>query len=132
MTSETAGGPVTEESSLVELLYADYPHAFMTQEMLHRPVQYTPGCLLIPPDVTCAGCGAARPLMRDHCHQHGWIRAIVCGSCNRKLGHIDRLNVPPKTDRARLTALVGVRNKCPDCTQIGTDDLTPFTGMPLR
>jgi hypothetical protein len=29
-------------------------------------------------------------LLFDHCHIHGWIRGLVCNSCNTLLGQIDR------------------------------------------
>jgi hypothetical protein len=60
--------------------------------------------------------------VRDHCHEHGWVRDIVCRSCNLFLGVIDRLRVP-RADERLLAALLIVRNRCPDCDQLGIADL---------
>jgi len=34
----------------------------------------------------CAICGKDRPLVLDHCHKTGKIRAALCGACNSGLG----------------------------------------------
>lgn len=112
------------EPAFIDRLYAEYPHAFMTPEALTEIVQYTPGGLYFPPGTTCAACGAAKNLMRDHCHEHGWVRGIVCGSCNRQLGFVDQRMVP-RVEEALLGALLAVRNRCPDCDLIDVTALAP-------
>lgn len=34
----------------------------------------------------CTICGAKKELVRDHCHRTGYIRGILCNSCNIHLG----------------------------------------------
>jgi len=49
----------------------------------------------------CAACRAdttSSPWHVDHCHSTGKVRAILCDSCNKTLGHA-------KEDAARLRAL---------------------------
>ncbi|MFD8395395.1 endonuclease domain-containing protein [Streptomyces sp. NPDC059680] len=31
---------------------------------------------------TCAVCRTAPAVVLDHCHEHGYVRAPVCHSCN--------------------------------------------------
>jgi hypothetical protein len=83
-------------------------------------VQYVQVRIL--PGATCVACGAAGPLERDHCHEHGWVRGIVCRPCNRHLHLIDRrLLQPVKEDL--LAAQLSVRNRCPDCDPLDIADL---------
>jgi hypothetical protein len=77
---------------------------------------------LIPPGAVCVACDATEMLVRDHCHEHGWVRGIVCRSCNTRLGVIDRGYVP-RGDEDLLAALLAVRNHCPDCKQIDITSL---------
>jgi len=66
--------------------------------------------------------------MRDHCHEHGWIRGIVCNRCNKWLARIDR-RFAPQVDEPLLIALLAVRNRCPDCERLEPADLGQ-TGRP--
>jgi hypothetical protein len=49
----------------------------------------------------CAICEApplgSRPLVVDHCHRSGRVRALLCGPCNTQLGAYEKL-------RAQATA----------------------------
>lgn len=49
----------------------------------------------------------------DHCHRHGWVRALLCQGCNELMKRIDQRAAP--RDRALLPALVAIFNRCPDC-----------------
>jgi hypothetical protein len=64
----------------------------------------------------------------DHCHQHGWVRGVVCQSCNNSLAILDAgktYNAPPPT----LASLFGItcaklrleefRLNCPECAGEG-------------
>lgn len=92
--------------------------------MSEAPVLYAsiPQCAPLPQGATCAGCGCTDTLVRDHCHEHGWVRGIVCMSCNTCLSVIDR-GFTPAVGGERLAALVAVRNRCPGCEPIGVSDL---------
>lgn len=79
----------------------------------------------IPPEAVCAGCGTAETLVRDHCHEHGWVRGVVCRSCNFKLGHIDQ-GFMPRAPGETVTALLAVHNSCPDCEQVDGTRLVRF------
>lgn len=35
----------------------------------------------------CACCGREESLVVDHCHTSGAVRALLCGHCNRGIGH---------------------------------------------
>lgn len=113
------------EPSLIDRTYAEYPHAFMTLAELSEPMQYTPGGRYFPPGITCAACGTQKVSAKDHCHEHGWVRGIVCGSCNRQLGFVDR-GIAPRVAGELLAALLAVRNRCPDCEPITVADLAAF------
>lgn len=47
----------------------------------------------------CASCGDQVELVIDHNHTTGKVRALLCGSCNRLIGHA-------KEEIARLTAAI--------------------------
>lgn len=59
------------------------------------------------------------PLNLDHCHVHGWIRGLVCASCNSVIRHLDNRGY---LLRYRVTLREAYRahlNQCPDCKPIG-------------
>lgn len=37
----------------------------------------------------CAICERERPLVIDHCHKQGHVRALLCGPCNKALGWLE-------------------------------------------
>jgi hypothetical protein len=78
----------------------------------------------LPADATCAACNSGMLPVRDHCHEHGWVRDIVCMRCNAYLALIDRGFAPGVTDD-HFAELLAVRNLCPDCKPIGDADLKP-------
>ena len=84
---------------------------------------------LIPPGAACEACGKTGQLTRDHCHGHGWVRGIVCMSCNKYLESIDR-RVAPKIGAALLTALLALQHRCPDCTPLDVSDLRSLAYVP--
>jgi hypothetical protein len=79
----------------------------------------------------------------DHCHAHGWIRGIVCASCNGKMRNVDlRMDYTEKYIRVQpdsslieielpTPSYAGHWEKCPDCRMNG-----PWTallgGMPTH
>jgi hypothetical protein len=44
----------------------------------------------------CAVCretpDGGRPLVVDHCHESGRVRALLCGTCNTELGSYERFH----------------------------------------
>lgn len=48
----------------------------------------------------CAICHEPRQLVQDHCHATGLCRDKICGSCNVRLGHIEKV----KADTTALEA----------------------------
>jgi len=38
----------------------------------------------------CEICGSAENLVLDHCHESGQMRGVLCRTCNRRLGPIER------------------------------------------
>lgn len=86
----------------------------------------------LPAEAVCAGCGRGKMLVRDHCHEHGWMRDIVCGSCNMYLGIIDKRRATPGVGEQYLAALLAIRNRCPDCDQLEVADLKPRSERSLR
>lgn len=70
-----------------------------------------------------ANCAVGRSAFAyDHCHIHGYVRGIVCISCNNKLKRFDgimatgRLEVLPfRLWRAPVSAYIEHWNRCPEC-----------------
>ena len=81
----------------------------------------------IPAGTACAGCGSTDKTRRatDHCHQHGWVRGIVCPSCNARMITIDQMGTPSAVDETLLAALLALRQRCPECLPISPADLAP-------
>lgn len=64
----------------------------------------------------CSVCGAMARLERDHCHEHGYLRGVVCRRCNLRMKPVDQGNmagtVREEVDRQ---ALVVHWHNCPKC-----------------
>jgi hypothetical protein len=58
------------------------------------------------------------PLHFDHCHAHGWIRGLVCASCNSVTRHLDRHGYLLRYRAPLREAYRRHLNQCPDCEQI--------------
>lgn len=83
-------------------------------------VQYSPR---IPAGSACEGCGRNKQLGRDHCHDHGWVRGILCPGCNNYLARIDR-RLLPQAGPGLLVKLLALRNRCPECRPLEATDLS--------
>lgn len=71
-------------------------------------------------------------LVFDHCHEHGWIRGIICASCNGKMRDVDlrmdytqihMLTFPDEsTIEVEMPTPAYNRHweKCPDCNKAGS------------
>ena len=87
----------------------------------------------------CRSCGCGvlnceishRVFNYDHCHKHGYIRGVVCSSCNGKMRLFDRLmetrqfeRIPVRKWRAPPSSYFKHWEKCPDCElEITGDDM---------
>jgi hypothetical protein len=71
----------------------------------------------VPPGAICEGCNSAKATGTDHCHDHGWVRGLLCTSCNRLMYIIDRL-MAPKAESVLIRTLLMLRHRCPECEQI--------------
>lgn len=61
------------------------------------PVQYQVGMPLL--GGSCLVCDSTDRLINDHCHEHGWIRGVLCNRCNGSMGRVDRGLMPKAADR---------------------------------
>lgn len=66
----------------------------------------------------CEICGSAplgKPmLLFDHCHEHGWIRGLICNCCNDQVAFIE--NGWKRRIRLEVTSRYPeYRRNCPDC-----------------
>jgi hypothetical protein len=58
------------------------------------------------------------PLYFDHCHAHGWIRGLVCASCNSVMRHLDKHGYLLRYRVDLREAYRKHLNQCHDCEQI--------------
>lgn len=58
------------------------PYAGELEGHLYSVLSRKPGISGKVAGWTCAVCGAAPAAVLDHCHEHGYVRAPVCQSCN--------------------------------------------------
>jgi phage FluMu protein Com len=58
------------------------------------------------------------PLYLDHCHAHGWIRGLVCASCNSVIRHLDKQGYLLRYRVTLREAYRAYLNQCPDCKPI--------------
>lgn len=62
---------------------SQYPN--LTWDWYHKMMHHQRG--------RCKICKESSPLQIDHCHETGKIRGLICGPCNRGLGHFrDRVD----------------------------------------
>jgi Recombination endonuclease VII len=65
-----------------------------------------------------AGCGIGGygALVFDHCHEHGWVRGIVCCAHNYALGQIDAVRrIPGAVVDLAATEYGAILAACPGC-----------------
>lgn len=55
-------------------------------------------------------------LVFDHCHDHGWLRGLICGTHNVRLGQIDAVRrIPGVRLDLSATPYAALLAACPDC-----------------
>lgn len=77
-------------------------------------------------DAVCIVCGSSQNPVMDHCHAHGWVRGVLCRSCNFAMRHVDWRSRPGNGALSAWTtwdALVAHAARCIDCPPITVDDL---------
>ncbi|WP_083999899.1 endonuclease domain-containing protein [Actinomadura kijaniata] len=89
----------------------------------HEPVQYVQWRLakLGRPKERCLVCRTNRiPHVRDHCHKHGWIRGVLCNTCNGTMRWLDRgALLRAAGARAEVQRYIEHWLRCPDCAVRG-------------
>jgi hypothetical protein len=94
-------------------------HVRWRERHLSRCICEIPGC--------AAGPGA--PLVFDHCHEHGWVRGVVCCGHNYRLGQVDAvLAIDGAVVDLAATAYARHLANCPGCS--GTLAQTATTPAP--
>lgn len=71
----------------------------------------------------CSVCGvlSSKPVV-DHCHVHGWVRGVVCRSCNAYMARID-LRIRPFLEVARIEQLIIHAGRCLECPPVFLEEL---------
>lgn len=92
--------------------------------MTAAPVKYGEH-LKVPPGASCDTCGSTdKRIITEHCHAHGWVRGLACGTCNHLMSVIDR-RIAPKAEAVLLNALIALWRRCPDCSNGDALELGP-------
>jgi hypothetical protein len=55
------------------------------------------------------------PLYVDHCHEHGWVRGLICAGCNSAMRFVDKHQCLPRYMPALREEFRRHYNQCPDC-----------------
>lgn len=80
------------------------------------PYRYTKGAAA-GRDETCVLCGSrSTRLVVDHCHEHGYSRGLLCGSCNNRLASLDAGTAAPTPREAFYLG------NCPECRKAESPD----------
>lgn len=80
------------------------------------PYRYTKGAAA-GRDETCVSCGSrSTRLVVDHCHEHGYSRGLLCGSCNARLAALDAGTAAPTPREAFYLG------NCPECRKAESPD----------
>lgn len=87
----------------------------------------------VEPGTPCVICRDTpeRPVT-DHCHEHGWVRGVICMRCNANMAYIDRRITPRAILLAGLVALADLiahARRCPDCPPLDADDIGPTASL---
>lgn len=76
----------------------------------------------------CLVAGMESGLVFDHCHAHGWVRAVLCARHNARMGLVDALVREEGLDFS-MTRYGPILASCPDCATL---ELCPRHGYDLR
>lgn len=103
----------------------------------HRKSPKASGPCRIRGRVSC-GCGKVNCLdgrdsgfVYDHCHRHGYVRGIICTSCNNVMRYVDKIMDAGKPERlikvqtwAPASSYIRHWEVCPECSaEFTRDDL---------
>lgn len=72
----------------------------------------------------CSACTRqASQMVVDHCHTHGWVRGIVCRSCNSHMASIDVRRAPDRIEGVSVAELLRHAAQCPECPRVQEGEL---------
>lgn len=93
------------------------------------PIKYEDHPKAKPGD-PCSLCGSVTeaPVI-DHCHRHGWVRGVLCRSCNGVMMVVD-LRITPRSESLKIEMLTAHAGNCIECPKLSVSDLDPT--RPLR
>lgn len=83
---------------------------------------------------SCLICGNTERLVHDHCHAHGWVRGILCASCNSGMAVADDGRLPDAWI-ARIgseEAIHAHRKRCHECAPVTLQKPTPPSYTSIR
>jgi hypothetical protein len=80
----------------------------------------------IPAGTQCHLCPEIPRIPKtDHCHQHGWVRGVVCSRCNWLMSVIDKGILPDLGD-SKLDTVTAYAARCPECPPRTDDTMKPI------
>lgn len=95
---------------------------------MSEPIQYAdhPKATDGEPCIICQD--DSRRNVIDHCHAHGWVRGVLCFSCNSKMGLVD-LMITPRGSNELVADLANHVSRCHECDSVSPAQLGPTRSL---